>query len=123
MVNNYSLNIMVQTSLYRKSCVMNKKLLLTGIAALLLTTGAAQAETINPADILVLDGDTIRIHNKQPNIRLVGFNAPETRNAACNAEKEPVQPAPKKGKAKKGKVIAENIGPPGDNGNGRRVIL
>jgi endonuclease YncB( thermonuclease family) len=36
----------------------------------------------------VIDGDTIRVHHKQPNVRLVGFNAPETRRAQCNAERE-----------------------------------
>jgi endonuclease YncB( thermonuclease family) len=29
-----------------------------------------------------------RFINQQPNVRLVGFNAPETRNAACTAEAE-----------------------------------
>src|SRR6516165_7976043 len=61
-----------------------KKLLLSGIAAL--TTGTALAEPINPADIFIIDGDTIQIYHQHPNIRLVGFNAPETRNAACQAE-------------------------------------
>ena len=46
------------------------------------------AEPINSADIRVIDGDTIRVHHKQPNVRLVGFNAPETRRAACEAERE-----------------------------------
>jgi endonuclease YncB( thermonuclease family) len=48
----------------------------------------AFAEPIDPVDIRVIDGDTIRVHHKQPNVRLVGFNAPETRNAGCNAEAE-----------------------------------
>jgi endonuclease YncB( thermonuclease family) len=46
------------------------------------------AEPIDSADIRVIDGDTIRVHHKQPNVRLVGFNAPETRRAACEAERE-----------------------------------
>ena len=58
---------------------------ITGIAALFLATPAF-AEPINPADIWVIDGDTIQIYHQHPNIRLVGFNAPETRNAACQAE-------------------------------------
>ena len=33
------------------------------------------AEPIDSADIRVIDGDTIRVHHKQPNVRLVGFNA------------------------------------------------
>jgi hypothetical protein len=35
----------------------------------------------------VIDGDTIRVYHKQPNVRLVGFNAPETRKAQSNAER------------------------------------
>ena len=48
----------------------------------------AIAEPIDPNDIRVIDGDTIRVYHQQPNVRLVGFNAPETRNAACQAELE-----------------------------------
>jgi endonuclease YncB( thermonuclease family) len=48
----------------------------------------ANAAPIDPADIFVIDADTIRIHHEQPNIRLIGFNAPETRNAACSTEAE-----------------------------------
>ena len=64
-----------------------KKTLLTGIAALFLATSAF-AEPIDPADIFIVDGDTVRIHNQYPNVRLVGLNAPETRNASCPAEAE-----------------------------------
>jgi endonuclease YncB( thermonuclease family) len=46
------------------------------------------AEPIDSADTRVIDGDTIRVYHKQPNVRLVGFNAPETRRAACQAERE-----------------------------------
>ena len=48
----------------------------------------ANTEPINPSDIRVIDGDTIRVYHQHPNVRLVGFNAPETRNAACHAEFE-----------------------------------
>src|ERR1044072_1468821 len=48
----------------------------------------ARGASIDAADIRVIDGDTIRVHHKQPNVRLVGFNAPETRRAACPAERE-----------------------------------
>ena len=61
------------------------KLFLTGVAALFLATPAF-AEPINPADIWVIDGDTVQAYHQRPNVRLVGFNAPETRNAACQAE-------------------------------------
>jgi endonuclease YncB( thermonuclease family) len=30
----------------------------------------------------------IRVHDKKPDVRLVGFNAPETRRALCQAERE-----------------------------------
>src|SRR5262245_53609247 len=37
--------------------------------------------------VRVIDGDTIRIGHQKPDIRLVGFNAPETRRAQCGAER------------------------------------
>jgi len=46
----------------------------------------ALAAPINLSDVRVIDGDTIRIHHKRPDVRLVGFNAPETVRAACTAE-------------------------------------
>src|SRR5271165_102778 len=46
------------------------------------------AESVDSADIRVIDGDTIRIYHEQPNVRLVGFNAPETQRAACDAERQ-----------------------------------
>jgi endonuclease YncB( thermonuclease family) len=54
--------------------------------AVLFLAGFAVAAPIDSADIHVIDGDTIRVHHKQPDVRLVGFNAPETRRAACEAE-------------------------------------
>ena len=45
------------------------------------------AEPINPADVHVIDGDTIRVHDKKPDVRLVRFNAPETRRAQCETER------------------------------------
>src|SRR5262249_20811476 len=66
---------------------MMKKALLAGIGTLFLTTPAI-AEPIAPADVLVLDGDTVQLHHQHPNVRLVGFNAPETHNASCPVEAE-----------------------------------
>jgi endonuclease YncB( thermonuclease family) len=65
-------------------------LLAVALALTLSVTWAmiARAAPIDAADIRVIDGDTIRIHHKKPNVRLVGFNAPETRRAACDAERE-----------------------------------
>jgi endonuclease YncB( thermonuclease family) len=37
--------------------------------------------------VRVIDGDTIRIGHQKPDVRLVGFNAPETRRAQCEAER------------------------------------
>lgn len=49
---------------------------------------AAAAEPIDAGRIRVLDGDTIRIDGAKPDHRLVGFNAPETRRAKSDAERE-----------------------------------
>jgi len=46
------------------------------------------AEPIDSSDVRVIDGDTIRVYHEQPDVRLVGFNAPETRRAACESERE-----------------------------------
>jgi endonuclease YncB( thermonuclease family) len=57
-------------------------------AAALLWATVALAAPINPDDVRVIDGETIRVFHRQPNVRLVGFNAPETRRAQCEAERE-----------------------------------
>ncbi|MBB3771573.1 endonuclease YncB(thermonuclease family) [Angulomicrobium tetraedrale] len=49
------------------------------LLAALLASGTARAE------IRVLDGDTIVVEHEH--IRLVGFNAPETAHASCEAER------------------------------------
>lgn len=54
----------------------------------LLWANVALAGSINAEDIRVIDGDTLRVFQKKPNVRLVGFNAPETRRAQCEAERE-----------------------------------
>ena len=46
------------------------------------------AEPIDPADIRIVDGDTLQVHHQHPNVRLIGFNAPEIHNASCPAESE-----------------------------------
>ena len=51
-------------------------------------TSLVRAAPIEATDVRVIDGDTIRVYHRQPNVRLVGFNAPETRRAACAAERE-----------------------------------
>lgn len=57
------------------------------LIALLLLAFPALAEPISPDRIRVIDGDTIRLDQKRPDIRLVGFNTPETRRAKCAAER------------------------------------
>lgn len=54
--------------------------------ALSLVASAATAAPIDGNAIRVLDGDTLQIAGKSKSTRLVGFNAPETRGAACDAE-------------------------------------
>ena len=49
---------------------------------------SASADPIQPHQVAVIDGDTIRIDQTKPDIRLVGFNAPETSGAKCPAERE-----------------------------------
>ena len=42
-----------------------------------------------PISVRVIDGDTISLDDGRPNVRLVGFNAPETGNRArCEAERQ-----------------------------------
>jgi endonuclease YncB( thermonuclease family) len=62
--------------------------LFVAMATVLILKASAYAAPIDPGDIRVIDGDTLRIYQKQPNVRLVGFNAPETRRAQCEAERE-----------------------------------
>ena len=52
-----------------------------------LTTVNFAENALNPSEILVVDGDTIRVRGRT--IRLVGFDAPETGNRArCPRERE-----------------------------------
>ncbi len=50
--------------------------------------GQAATEPISPDQVRVIDGDTVRLFNMAPNVRLVGFNAPETRRAKCDSERQ-----------------------------------
>ncbi len=54
----------------------------------MLSVGAVSSAPITPDEVRVIDGDTIRIRHQKPDVRLVGFNAPETRRAICEAERE-----------------------------------
>jgi endonuclease YncB( thermonuclease family) len=55
---------------------------------LILLARPALAEPIDSADVHIVDGDTIRVYHQQPNVRLVGFNAPETWRAQCESESQ-----------------------------------
>src|SRR6516162_9670320 len=66
---------------------MRRWLMLMLALPLALATPAV-AEPIDPEDVTVIDGDTINVFHVQPNVRLVGFNAPESSNALCEAERQ-----------------------------------
>jgi endonuclease YncB( thermonuclease family) len=76
-------------ALLRLGAVMRQRpaVSLTFVFALL-WVNFALAASINHEDVRVIDGDTIRVFHQKPNVRLVGFNAPETRRAQCEAERE-----------------------------------
>ena len=57
------------------------------LLALISLVDVAAAAPIEQRDVLVIEGDLIRIHRKQPNVRLLGFNAPEVLRAQCRKEK------------------------------------
>jgi endonuclease YncB( thermonuclease family) len=50
--------------------------------ALVLPIDPGSAEPVAAGAVTVIDGDTIRLDDGQPNIRLVGFDAPETGSRA-----------------------------------------
>jgi endonuclease YncB( thermonuclease family) len=51
--------------------------------------GDRSKRAIISSEVHVVDGDTIRVRQKKPDVRLVGFNAPETGGlATCPAERE-----------------------------------
>jgi len=47
----------------------------------------AVAEPIDPADVTVIDGDTIAVYHMQPNVRLVGFKARGSATTVETAER------------------------------------
>jgi endonuclease YncB( thermonuclease family) len=57
------------------------------VVVLIMWSGTVLPAPITSDDVRVIDGDTIRLHQQKPDVRLVGFNAPETRRAVCDAER------------------------------------
>jgi endonuclease YncB( thermonuclease family) len=53
----------------------------------LLIGTAVRADPIDSDRIRVIDGDTIRVAGTTADVRLVGFNAPETTRARCPEER------------------------------------
>ena len=60
----------------------------TVLLLLVLSVGAVSPAPITSDEVRVIDGDTIRLNHQRPDAHLVGFNAPETRRAICEAERE-----------------------------------
>ena len=48
----------------------------------------AQDRTLRSNDVRIIDGDTVDIRGLPANVRLVGFNAPETWRPSCTAERQ-----------------------------------
>jgi endonuclease YncB( thermonuclease family) len=71
-----------------EACPLHSQMSFRTLFLLAILSAPATAEPIEPGDIRVVDGDTIRVYQEQPDVRLVGFNAPETRRAACEAERQ-----------------------------------
>jgi hypothetical protein len=61
--------------------------LLTNPKPLTSSAASTSSVSITADDLSVIDGNTIGIHQQKPDVRLVGFNAPETRRAQCQAER------------------------------------
>ncbi len=49
---------------------------------------ASQDRLLRASDVRIIDGDTIDIRGLPANVRLVGFNAPETWRPSCTAERQ-----------------------------------
>jgi endonuclease YncB( thermonuclease family) len=56
------------------------------VLAIAIMSAAAGADPVAPAEIQVVDGDTIRVAGET--FRLVGFDAPETYRARCPSERD-----------------------------------
>lgn len=66
----------------------SKSALIAVMTPMLLWPASLVAKPIDLGRIRVIDGDTIRIDKAEPDHRLIGFNAPETRRAKSEAERQ-----------------------------------
>ena len=55
---------------------LSKSSVVAALAIAFLYVGIARSAPIDSADVRVIDGDTIRVYQKRPDVRLVGFNTP-----------------------------------------------
>jgi micrococcal nuclease len=62
--------------------------LLATLVGVLLLAAPVSAEPITIDKFTITDGDTIHLNGAAKGTRLVGFNAPETRDARCDKERE-----------------------------------
>jgi len=67
-------------------CGWPMRSLVAALPILFLASQSAPAEVVDPRQVGVIDGDTITVNGKT--IHLVGFIAPEMRDAQCKAERE-----------------------------------
>src|SRR5262249_12151802 len=49
---------------------------------------AGAPQSLSSHQIQIIDGETIRVSGQDRDIRLMGFNAPETSGARCDVERE-----------------------------------
>lgn len=70
--------------------IMNQMLKYVALfgSLLIAAQAIALADPISADRIAVIDGDTIRLDNQKPDVRLVGFNTPETKGAKNDVEFE-----------------------------------
>ena len=52
------------------------------------TYSYSEFQTLRARDVRIIDGDTISVPGLSANVRLVGFNTPETYRAKCTAERK-----------------------------------
>jgi len=65
-----------------------RRALIVALALAFAWTFFAKAAPIDVGDVRVIDADTIRLDKKGPDVRLLGFDAPETRRSACEGERQ-----------------------------------